>query len=433
LRRAVDGWVADDLAAGLHQVAALRSALDACEARLLHAFDAAQGWKASGAADAASWLRDQTGTSARDAGGRVRTAEGLADLPQVHEALADGMITHAHAATLARAASRTPEVVDEQAELLRRAVGQSADAFERTVHTWERRRAADAGADAFERQHARRSVTVTTGIDDGLTVLQARLDPVAGATVTSALDRIAEELWRADGAAAGARIVDLHVRRADALVEMARRAMAVEIGSAKRPDPAVMVLIDHRTLLAELAEAGVCELGDGTALAPATARRLACSAGILPVVLDGKSRPLDLGTSQRYASAAQRLALMARDGGCVFPGCDRPHEWCDAHHLDEFPRGPTDLANLALVCEAHHHTVHEGGWRLEPTAEGGWRARSPAGLERIRATRRRQPSPDPPAATSQPRRPRETHLDDGACPDSVGATGRLDQLQLLAG
>ena len=119
----------------------------------------------------------------------------------------------------------------------------------------------------------------------------------------------------------------------------------------------------------------MCELTDGTPIPPDTARRLACTAGILPVVLDGNSRPLDLGTSQRYASPAQRLALMVRDRGCVFPGCDRPHWMCDAHHLLEHPAGPTDLENLALVCEAHHHLVHEGGWRLEPSDHGGWIAR----------------------------------------------------------
>jgi Domain of unknown function (DUF222) len=398
LRRAVDVWTTGELADGLKALAGLRAALDACEARVLARFDAAHGWEADGACDAASWLRAQTGTSQRDAAGRVRTADGLAALPSVAGALADGMITHGHASTLARAAERSPDVADAQAELLQRAVGQSADAFERTVRSWELRRAADGGAAAFERQHARRSATTVT-VEDGMTLLQARLDPVAGSTVTSALDRIAEELWRQDVGGDGARVLDLHVRRADALVEMARRAMAVDPPSAKRPDPSVVVLIDHETLAGQLAAAGVCELADGTAIAPETARRLACTAGILPVVLDGKSRPLDLGVTQRFATPAQRVALMVRDGACVFPDCNRPRWMCDAHHLIEHPTGPTDLENLALVCDAHHHLVHEGGWTLEPLPDGGWLARSPAGVERRRPPRRR-PSPDPPAPPS---------------------------------
>jgi hypothetical protein len=223
------------------------------------------------------------------------------------------------------------------------------------------------------------------------------LGPVDTATVTGALDRIAEELWRVDTAAEGARALDLHVRRADALVEMARRAMAVDATTAKRPEPLVIVLIDHLTLSGQLTEYGVCELIDGTPIAPATARRLACSAGILPIVLDGKSRPLDLGATQRFATAAQRIALTVRDRSCVFPGCDRPHSICDAHHLVEHPVGPTALENLALVCEAHHHLVHEGHWQLRPLDDGGWLARGPTGVERVRPPRTREPSPDTPA------------------------------------
>jgi hypothetical protein len=404
LRRDVNGWTAAEIGAGLRALAGMRAALDACEARLLARFDGTEGWKADGAANAAAWLREHTGSSQRDATQRVHTADGLSTLPAVADALADGMITHQHAATLARAAARAPALADDQGELLRRAVGQSADAFEKTVRSWELRRQADHGAAQFERQHARRSVTMSK-VDDGMTLVQARLDPVAGETVTTALDRITEELWRRDSGQA--RVVDLHVRRADALVELARRAMAVDPTTAKKPDPLLMILVDHETLRGELTEAGVCELADSTPLAPATARRLACSAGILPVVLDGKSRPLDLGVAQRYASPAQRLALTIRDGGCVFPGCDRPHWMCDAHHLLEHPVGPTNLENLALVCETHHHTVHEGGWNLSPTDEGGWIARGPAGLQRTRLPRRQRP-PDPPAP-SAPRRGVDQH------------------------
>jgi hypothetical protein len=64
-------------------------------------------------------------------------------------------------------------------------------------------------------------------------------------------------------------------------------------------------------------------------------------------------------------SAAQRAALVVRDGGCGFPGCRRPLAWCEAQHLWHWlDGGPTDLSNLALVCRAHHRAVHEGGWRL---------------------------------------------------------------------
>jgi hypothetical protein len=53
------------------------------------------------------------------------------------------------------------------------------------------------------------------------------------------------------------------------------------------------------------------------------------------------------------------------DKHCQFPGCDRPAEWCDVHHLDDWVNGGrTRREDLRLVCHRHHTMVHEGGWRL---------------------------------------------------------------------
>jgi HNH endonuclease len=91
----------------------------------------------------------------------------------------------------------------------------------------------------------------------------------------------------------------------------------------------------------------------------------------LPPVLGGApSQPLEVGRTTRVVQPGQRLALAARDGGCVFPCCDRPLSWCEAHHLWHWRHGgPTDLANLVLLCRAHHRAVHEaaGGWSASPT------------------------------------------------------------------
>jgi HNH endonuclease len=77
------------------------------------------------------------------------------------------------------------------------------------------------------------------------------------------------------------------------------------------------------------------------------------------------------GPDQPGGDPAQRAALVVRDGGCRFLGCARPLAWCEAHHLVPWlDGGPTDLANLALVCRAHHRAVHEGGWRLHRDPDG---------------------------------------------------------------
>ena len=100
--------------------------------------------------------------------------------------------------------------------------------------------------------------------------------------------------------------------------------------------------------------------------------QLRTAAALLPPILGGApSQPLDVGRTTRVVQPAQRIALAVRDGGCVFPDCQRPPSWCEAHHLVPWlDGGPTDLANLALLCRAHHRAVHEGGWRLARGPDG---------------------------------------------------------------
>jgi hypothetical protein len=117
------------------------------------------------------------------------------------------------------------------------------------------------------------------------------------------------------------------------------------------------------TTNANAAGLGLARLADGTPVSSSTARRLACDAGILPVVLGGKSQPIDVGRERRTASRYQRAAMLARSNHCEWPGCTVPADWCDAHHLVPWEaRGPTDIENLAFMCNTHHHDAHEGGW-----------------------------------------------------------------------
>ena len=313
-------------------------------------------------------MRQHTGVSAREAAEQVRAASALAEVPAAAAALAAGEITSGHVKVLARLEPA------QAAALVEAAKAQPVDLFERTARAVEQAQSADGGASAFEASYRRRSVS--TFVDEvGMTAVMARLDAVAGAIVTGALERIASDLYDADPT------LSRSARLADAMVEMAKRATAVVPGEAKMPAPSIVVLMEHTALLDRLDAAGApCHLADGMAVPAATARRLACEAGIVPAVLDGRSQVLDFGRSRRLPSPAQRHTLVVRDGGCVYPGCDRGWRWCEAHHLRPWDAGgPTDLDNLALVCTRHHHDVHERGHRLQRGSDGRWRARLPDG------------------------------------------------------
>ena len=172
---------------------------------------------------------------------------------------------------------------------------------------------------------------------------------------------------------------------------MARYANGDTESGRNRVD--VLAVVDYHSLADKVAVAARCETADHTPMTPAAMRRLACDAGIIPVVLGGPT--VDLGIRRRTITTAQRNALIVRDGGCVFPGCDRPPSWCDGHHVIHWlNHGPSELWNLTLLCSAHHRPVHEGGWQLTHADR-----RTPA-TDRLvftDPTGRRMP-PDPPAA-----------------------------------
>ncbi|MET4060384.1 hypothetical protein ABIB35_001929 [Arthrobacter sp. UYP6] len=105
----------------------------------------------------------------------------------------------------------------------------------------------------------------------------------------------------------------------------------------------------------------------------AIVRKLACDAEMLPVVLSGRGRILDVGRAQRLFPPHLRKALHARDGGCAFPGCSIPGPWTEAHHIQYWNRGgPTSTDNGVLLCSHHHHEVHKENWEIRLTSGVPW-------------------------------------------------------------
>lgn len=143
----------------------------------------------------------------------------------------------------------------------------------------------------------------------------------------------------------------------------------------------VVITIPLASLKKDLATADLIGAGlvpgdesTGEAITAAQARRLACTAHLIPAVLGGDSIPLDLGRARRLFSPGQRKALLIRDKTCRAEGCDVPGTWCDAHHLDPWTHGgKTDLADGVLLCNHHHHRAHDNAYRNEHLANGDLR------------------------------------------------------------
>ncbi len=102
-----------------------------------------------------------------------------------------------------------------------------------------------------------------------------------------------------------------------------------------------------------------------TALPAGVGERRLCEAGSVTVTVDSCGNPLDVGREHRLFTPKQRIALAIRDGGCRWPGCDRPASYTEAHHIDPYASGGrTDIDRGILLCRFHHMELHHGGWSI---------------------------------------------------------------------
>ena len=151
-----------------------------------------------------------------------------------------------------------------------------------------------------------------------------------------------------------------------AFCELLERYPADRLPKAGGTSATVTVLLDYDRLLSGL---GAAHLDTGQALSAALARRLACDAGLIPVVyakaLAGPSVILDVGRQTRLHTEPQRTALAVRDQGCTATGCDRPPGWCHAHHDTPWAAGgPTSIDNGRLLCPFHHRKAHSPNYDM---------------------------------------------------------------------
>ncbi len=335
-----------------------------------------------GVRSAAQLIERLAGVTPAEARALVRVGEHL-DAPEalkpVTEAVAVGDLGVAAADAITSglgepSATVTPEALALAADMLV-ALSPQLPSRELGAQARRLRDQLDSAGIADREQHLRdkRYARIHTRAD-GMTRIDALLAPEEAAVAISAFDCITAprrggpRFVDAAEAARAQRIVDdprtTEQLLADALVEMIRLAAGADTGRLfGQRKPAVVIHVDRRDL--ESGEGAAHIEGQSAAVSIATARRLACASGSVPVLFDG-AEPLDVGRTQRLYTERQRVALAARDGGCRWLGCDRPPSWCEAHHIDEWHRdgGRTDVAAGVLLCRFHHMMTHNQGWRI---------------------------------------------------------------------
>ncbi|MCC2594203.1 HNH endonuclease [Tessaracoccus sp. OS52] len=193
-------------------------------------------------------------------------------------------------------------------------------------------------------------------------------------------------------------------RRADGLIRLVEDHRGAPASAGDRPR--LVVTIAEKDLRQGALEAGL--LPNGNPLSAGELRRAVCDAGLMPVVLGGGSEILDVGTERRLVTPEIRRALSMRDGGCIFPNCQRSDAGCEAHHVVPWwAGGPTSLQNLVLVCPHHHKLLEPNrfgrGDRWSVTFEPGTgkpRAVPPDRMKRYREHGRGGPQTHPPDPTN---------------------------------
>jgi hypothetical protein len=154
-----------------------------------------------------------------------------------------------------------------------------------------------------------------------------------------------------------------------------------------RAQPAVRVLIAADSL-SDRSGHGRLE-GHPDPVSIETVERIACTSGTVPIIFDQHGQATDVGREQRFFTRRQKVALVARDGGCRWPGCERPPAWTEAHHVEHWKRdhGATDLANGILLCRHHHLLLHDNHWEISRDSDGGYWLIPPPNIDRTRSPR----------------------------------------------
>ena len=176
-----------------------------------------------------------------------------------------------------------------------------------------------------DRPPARVNELFLTRLPDGGGKLKGRFDDAAMFdAIAAVIDAHARPLTRDDDRSAGERQAEALADVCGYVLDHAPSSVLPDAGGHR---PHVNVLIRLEDLETGGARAGCLDFGGP--VAPESLRMLCCDAAVVPIVLNGKGQPLDVGRATRTIPDGLRRAVAARDRGCSHPGCGRPASWCE--------------------------------------------------------------------------------------------------------
>ncbi|MGH8903529.1 MAG: DUF222 domain-containing protein [Egibacteraceae bacterium] len=356
--RPLDGQIDDAvLADSVERLHRMETIVAAEKLRRIAEIDARSAWRAEGARSTADLLTRRLRLTRGEARAQTETAIGLEGLPALAQALREGKVGLGQAQVATQTAKQLrPDVRDDLdrlvasdgADLDRRQLRERVDEWTNTVDP-------DALAGRERRAWANRRLSISADGPDGAVRGSFQLDPVGGATLIAALDPLARKTSADDDRT-------YPQRMADALVELARRALdGGDLPKVAVQRPHVIVITTVELTDGEPA-APAARLNGVGPVSAATAQSICCDAEVTTVFMTRNHEVLDLGRTTKTPTKAQRIAVIARDQVCV--GCGAPASRCQIHHVRWWTRdiGPTDEENLCLACWGCHAKIHHDGW-----------------------------------------------------------------------
>ncbi|HEU4350202.1 MAG TPA: DUF222 domain-containing protein [Actinoplanes sp.] len=382
----------DELVQALDTLHEAEQLVRVAQAHVVRAIEARRIPATAHATSCSTWLRDHLRMDVFTARSLVKQGRALQERPVLDAALRDGAVNAAQASVIDEAVRDLPDELDtaavDKAESI--LIGWAGELEPRQLRKHALRvldhvapdLAHAATEEHLERQqelaYERRTLKIYP-IPYGRVRISGVLDEESAAVVTAALEPLCRPT--AEGP------LSYDQRRADALVEVCRMALRTSDLPVNGGEPPQLVVTVPYDVVAGSLGSGVTDTG-----APVTAeavRRLACDARIVPAVLGSQGQVLDLGRSRRLISGPLHRALVLRDGGCAFPGCDRPSRWCEGHHIVPWSRGGvTSLDNAVLLCGFHHRLLHRTAWQVRMGHDGFPVFVPPAHVDRHRRPRR---------------------------------------------